>query len=240
MSRYQAAALHFLGSASVLFLIFALVRWIWYPGPLFFAASGANLIGIVTAVDVVVGPLIMLIIFDAKKKGIKFDVVFILLCQIAFIGYGSWSIFQARPVYIAFVNQGFMLVIANEIEDTDMAKASNPEFKRRPWFGPLTVGTKAPSDEKKREEILFAGIGGMGLQNLPQYYVPYTEVMPQVKQAARPVAELPKISMEDKQRLLDFQAQQKNQAVNFIPMRSKQRHLYAAIDPKTGAILGIL
>jgi hypothetical protein len=240
MSRYQAAALHFLGSASVLFLIFALVRWIWYPGPLFFAASGANLIGIITAVDVVVGPLIMLIIFDVKKNNLKFDVAFILLCQLAFIGFGSWSIFQARPVFIAFVNQEFRLVIANEIEDNDLNKALNPEFKRLPWFGPLMVGTKGPTDDKKREEIMFAGIGGMGLQNLPQYYVPYTEVLSQVKQAARPVTELTKISTEDKQRLLDYQAQAKNQTLNFIPMKSKQRHLYAAIDPKTGAMLGIL
>lgn len=240
MNRYQAATLHFLGSASVLFLIFALVRWIWYPGPLFFAASGANLLGIITGVDVVLGPLIMLIIFNPKKKSLKFDIACVLVCQLGFMAYGSWSIFEARPVYIAFAENHFQLVTANEIEDADLAKASNPEFRHLPWLGPKTVGTKAPTDSKQRDEILFAGASGMGLPNLPQYYVPYAEIMPQVQRAALPLTDMKRISAEDIQRLKDYLADAKNQPLNFVPMRSKRRMLYAAIDPKTGALLGIL
>lgn len=237
MNRYQAAAVHFLGSASVLLLIFALVRWVWYPGPLFFAASGANLIGIISAVDVVLGPLIMLIIFVPKKPGLKLDIALVLICQIGFMLYGVWSIFIARPVYIAYADQQFHVVTANEIEEQDLKKAERPEFRRLPWFGPVTVGTRPPSDSKKRDDVLFAGLGGMGLQNLPQYYVPYADVVAEVKRQAQPVATVKKASDEDRKHLGRYLEQTKNPAALFVPVSSKTRRLFAAIDPATGQVL---
>lgn len=237
MNRYQAAAVHFLGSASVLLLIFALVRWVWYPGPLFFAASGANLIGIISAVDVVLGPLIMLIIFVPKKRGLKLDIALVLVCQIGFMLYGVWSIFVARPVFIAFADQQFHVVTANEIDEQDLKKAERAEYRHLPWFGPVTVGTRPPGDIKKRNEVVFAGLGGMGLQNLPQYYVPYAEVAAEVKKQAQPVAKLQKASNEDRKHLSQYQAQTKNPDALFVPVSSKVRRLFAVIDAKTGMVL---
>lgn len=240
MNRYQAAAFHFLGSASVLLLIFALVRWVWYPGPLFFAASGANLIGIISAVDVVLGPLIMLIIFVPKKRGLKFDIALVLICQVGFMLYGVWSIFIARPVYIAYAAEQFHVVTANEIDEADLKKAERADYRHLPWFGPVTVGTRQPTDIKKRNDVAFAGLGGMGLQNLPQYYVPYGDVATEVKQQAQPVKTLKKASNEDRKLLSQYQEQTKNPDVLFVPVSSKTRRLFAAIDPKTGMILELL
>jgi hypothetical protein len=241
MTRYKASAIHFLGSACVLFLIFALVRWIWYPGPLFFAASGANLIGIVAAVDVILGPLIMLIIFNPKKSSLKFDVAVVLLCQIGFMLYGAWSIFAARPVYMVFAENTFHLVTANEIEAAAQAKA-NPPYRAMPWFGPQIVGVKGPQDEKKREEILFAGMVGMGIQNLPEYFIPYADVMPQAKAAGKMIKALPALEKSDDLRLTAFQAGQQAQGkqILFVPMRGKQRRLFVAIDAATGDWIDVL
>ncbi len=237
MNRYKAAAIHFLGSACILFLIFALVRWVWYPGPLFFAANGANLLGIITAVDVVLGPLIMLIIFVPGKKNLKLDIALVLICQIAFMLYGSWSIFEARPVYIAYAEQRFHLITANQIEEADLKKVSNNEFKRLPWLGPVVVGTKGPTEQAKRDEILFANLGGMGLQNLPQYYVPYAEAVSEIKRDARTLAEMQKLTPEERKLLADYQSQHKNSEPRFIPVQAKAKRLFAVIDPTTGKVL---
>ncbi len=240
MTRYKAAAIHFLGSAFVLFLIFALVRWVWYPGPLFVAANGVNLVGIITAVDVVLGPLIMLIIFDTRKKSLKFDIAMVLLFQIGFMLYGSWSIFAARPVYIAFSGQQFHLVTANQIEDSDLQKAERDEFRRLPWLGPVQVGTKAPADSKKREEVMFAGLGGMGLHNLPQYYVPYADVVADIKQQARALEAMEKLSGEERQRLAEEIKQYSGTRIGLIPVSNKNRRLFAVIDQASGKMLGLL
>jgi hypothetical protein len=242
MTRYKASAIHFAGSACVLLLIFILVRWIWYPGPLFFAAGGADLTTIIAAVDVILGPLIMLIIFNPKKSSLKFDIACVLACQIGFMLYGTWSIFSARPVYVAFAKNSFHLVTANQIDGVDQKKAQDPRYQAMPWFGPAIVGTKEPADRKAQEDILFGGVGGMGIQNLPQYFTAYTDVMAQAKAAAKAVSDLPQLPDKDGARLNAFQAtlQAQNKQTLFIKMPTRKKVLYVAVDAASGAFIAIL
>lgn len=240
MNRYKAAGIHFVSSAAVLLLIAAVVRWIWYPGPFFFVAGGINLIGIIAGVDVVLGPLIMLIIFDAKKKGVKFDVACILVFQLAFLGYGVWSIVQARPVFIALVGERFHMVTANEIENESLNKAKFAPFKTLPLTGPIMVGTKSPTDAKKAEDVLFASMGGMGLQHLPEFYVPIGQVQEQVKHIARPVGATNQLSKEERKFMEDYEARHKARSIGFAPLIYKQRRLFAVIDKENGALREVL
>lgn len=240
MSRYKAAGLHFLGSASVLLLIFALVRWIWYPGPLFMVANGINLIGIIAGVDVVLGPLIMLIIFNPQKKLIKLDVAIVLLLQLGFLGYGTWSLLEARPAVIAFVENRFYMVTANEIEPAELKKATDPAFKSLSFTGPMLVGTQPPSDRKKAEDIELSSFGGMGIQNLPQYYVPYSQVLEKIKIAQRPVGAMNRISKEDRAFLEQYELKNKPQKYGFIPLIGKRRVMFAVVDSATGNLLEMI
>jgi hypothetical protein len=238
MTRYKAAALHFTGSAFVLLLIFALVRWVWYPGPLFFAASGVNLLGIISSVDVVLGPLIMLIIFDVKKKSLKFDIGVILICQISFMVYGAMSIFEARPVYLVFAKNRFHVVTANQLEPSNLNKVTRAEFKDLPWFGPKLVGTEEPQDAKEREAVMLATSAIYGIQHMPQYYVPYdARVMAQVKASAAAWATSTRVTNDDQKRWAEYRQAKPKPAVLFIPLVAKAPSLFAAIDPQTGAVL---
>ena len=47
------------------------------------------LILLMIGVDVVIGPLLTLIVFDPKKKHLKFDLVVIAALQLAALAYGS-------------------------------------------------------------------------------------------------------------------------------------------------------
>jgi hypothetical protein len=241
MNRFQAAGLHFLGSAFVLLLLFGLVRWVWYPGPLFTAASGVNLIGLLVLIDVILGPLIMMIIFNPKKKWIKLDIAVVLVLQMGFLLYGASSIFSARPVYIAFLGNQFYALTANEIDDAALKKVTDPQFKRLPILRPVLVGTNPPAESSKEgQEILLSGLGGMGAQNLPQYYVPYSQILPQVQKAAKSIdafLKIARISAEDRQRLKTYQANSTYPDVAVVPLLCKRRLLFAAVDPKTGAML---
>lgn len=242
MTRYKASSLHFLGSAAILFIVFLAVRLVWYPGQLFFAASGLDLVKLIVSVDLVLGPLIMLIIFNPKKASLKFDIVCVLVCQVAFMMYGVWSIFLARPVYIAFVEDRFQLATANEIDTEDLKKATNPIFQALPLFGPMTIATKLPNDQKVQQEVLIGGLTGMGLRNLPQYFIPYADAMQTAKAAGKSVKNLKSVDDETRQQLLAFEQQQQSLGNNvlFLYLRTKQKTLFVVIDGATGAALRII
>jgi hypothetical protein len=58
------------------------------------------------------GPLITLIIFDTKKPRLKYDLATIAVLQVAALAYGSYIMFEARPVYTVFVGNQFQTVPA--------------------------------------------------------------------------------------------------------------------------------
>ncbi len=240
LSRLQAFGFHFLASATVIAVIFGLVKLVWYPNQLFEAANGFELLKILVLVDLVLGPLIMLIIFNPKKKSLKFDVSAVLVCQLMFMAYGVWSLYAVRPVYIAYVENQFFLVKANEIEDSDLDKVEHAQFKKLPLFGPVFVGTKAPESDKKREEIMFAKLGGMGIQNLPQFYVPIEDVQVQVRANGKLPSQL-NTNNEDKKQLENMfeKAEKQGQKILFSPLQTKGRQLFVAIDGTNGQPLRV-
>jgi hypothetical protein len=242
MTRYKAATIHFLGSLLVLLSVFSFVRLVWYPGPLFDAASGVDLIGIVTAVDLILGPMITLLIFNPKKKSLKFDMACVLICQLGFMVYGAWSIFSARPVYLVFVDNRFQLVTANEIDPADQAKAKNAAFRTQPLAGPITLASKLPDDKKLGEQMMFVRAYGMGPENLPEYFVPYKEAIPAVQASGMKAEKISGVSSEMRQRLSAYEAKQQKQNVDvvFVPLINKKKSLYVAVDKTTGATMDIL
>ncbi|WP_420475986.1 TfpX/TfpZ family type IV pilin accessory protein [Noviherbaspirillum sp. ST9] len=245
MNRFKASLLHLFGSVCVVLLVFLLVRLVWYPGRFFEAASGTELMLILTLVDVVLGPLVTLIIFSPAKPSLKFDLTVVVVVQVGFLMYGLWSIYSARPVYIPFDEDRFYLVTANEIDPEDMKKAKNPAFQSFPHFGPTIVGTALPDAPDMREKIKVGGMVGMGIQVLPQYYVPYGQAAASVKAAAVRARELKGeiiTSDEDIARLSDYEAKKREggRAVRFVRLVSKKVMLYVAIDEMTGAVVEIL
>lgn len=238
MNRYKASSLHFLGSASVVLLVFILVRFVWYPDALFSAVGGNELMLMVLSVDLVLGPLMMLIIFNPTKKSLKLDVATVIFFQAVFMAFGLWSIYSARPVYFVFVENRFYLVTANEIDTEDQIKARREQFMALPKLGPVLVGAAPPEDPKIRENILFASLGGMGIQNLPQYFLPYTDIAEQVKKAAKTASDLSRIESADRQRLFVYQSS--NKQAYFVPLLNKRKQLYLAVDINTGALVEIL
>jgi hypothetical protein len=221
-------------------ILFLLIERIWYPGKLFTLAAGFDLLRLIVCVDLVIGPLIMLVIFDAKKKYIKMDVAIILLFQVGFMAYGCWIMFSARPAYFAFVEDRFYLVRANEVDDDSLKLVKDPQFKKIPLAGPIAAGTKEPDDINIRNDIVLSVLGGMGIQDLPQYFVPYSQVQQQVLLAGKTSQNL-KIEQDTKKRVVAYEEKhQGTKPVLFIPMVNKRTPLIVVIDAKTAQIVEII
>ena len=92
-SRWKAAGIHLLISIFIAVLVVAAMLLIWYPSPYFQAMGGAGLLMLVVGVDVVLGPLITLIIFNTKKKSLKFDLTCVAVVQMVALAYGVSTMF---------------------------------------------------------------------------------------------------------------------------------------------------
>lgn len=192
MTRVNAALIHLTISAVLASMVIGLLLFGWYRLPYFWAVGGPLLLALIVGVDVVLGPLMTLMVFNPakSKRALSLDLSLIALVQAAALIYGLYSGYTSRLVYGVFVDNGFKLVKATEIEPKDLTRARLPEFRRLPLFGPKLVGIEMPADPKTRSDMNFFSAFGMGYQNLPEYFVPLDRNREQIGKAAIPHGKL--------------------------------------------------
>lgn len=172
MTRWKAASIHFLISLAVLGSLVALVLWRWYPPALFGMAKAGPLLGMIGAIDLVLGPLLTLVIYRAGKRGLKFDLTVIALVQMAALAYGLWTLWQSRPVYVVAVEDRFRLVFANEVDAASAARAI-PRFQRMPALGPEWVAAPLPDEPRERLAAMLDAMNGLDIHMRPDRFQPY-------------------------------------------------------------------
>ena len=242
LNRWQASALHLALSAAVALLVVTLMLVVWYPRQYFTAMGGDTLILILIGVDVVVGPLITLIIFDPKKKGLRFDLTVIAAMQLAALAYGGSVMFEARPVYNVFVVDRFEVIAANAVDAESRAKAG-AEFRSLPLTGPRIIAARQPDDAKRQADIVLSAMnGGPDLANLPELYVPYEQFRQDAAKSARPLAELAKRQPQDAAAIRAFVAAsgRAEDALGFLPMKARNKDMAVIVDRASGEVAGIL
>jgi hypothetical protein len=189
-TRWRAAGVQLLVCIAIAAAAVALMRAVWYPGPLFEAAGGAGLLYILVGVSVVIGPLLTLIVFKPGKRGMKFDLVAIGLVQALALLYGAHMVALARPAFIVFVKDRFELATAAELDPRELAAAKYAQYRSPPWNGPLFAAADFPADPAERTRLVAAAIAGLDLQHFPRYYVPYAERTAQVLARASTIPRL--------------------------------------------------
>lgn len=240
LTRWQAAPIHLGISALIAALVVCAMLLLWYPQPYFRASGGQTLLLLLIGVDVVVGPLLTLIVFDPRKKNLRLDLAVIAVLQLAALAYGTWIMFNARPVYVAFTGDRFELVEANAIDASDQAKAG-PGFRTLPLAGPQVVGTRLPVDAEERDRMgLAAMVGGLGL--FPQHYVPYADVARAALARAQPLAKL-RARHPERAGEIDawVAASGKPEAsLRFVPLQARHGDMSVVIDARSGEVQGVL
>ena len=176
MTRWKAAAIHLSISVCVGPAAAALIFGVWYPPPYSHAVGADQLILLLLGVDVVLGPLLTLVVFKSGKKSLRFDLTVIALLQVCAFLYGMSVVVRARPAFIVGRVDRFVIVSANDLDDEDFAKASDPQFRSAPWTGPKVIGAAVPTDTQLRNDVLFSSAGGKDLEKFPQYYTDYDAV----------------------------------------------------------------
>jgi hypothetical protein len=243
LNRWKASALHLAISAVIAAAVVTLMLVVWYPRPYFAAMGGETLIMLLIGVDVVIGPLITLVVFDPKKKHLRFDLAVIAALQLAALAYGVSVMFNARPVYTVFVVDRFEVVAANQVDAASLATVKTGEFRTLPLDGPQVIAARKPDTPERQSEIVLSALnGGPDLANLPELYVPYAQFRLAAARSARPLAELAKRQPDAAAAIRSFVAGtgRAEDEMRFLPMKARNRDMAVVVDAKTGDVIGIL
>lgn len=245
MNRWKAATLHLTVSIVVASLVGALLFFLWFPPPYFVAAGASALLLLLVGVDVCIGPLLTLIACSPGKRHrlVLLDLTIIIALQITAFAYGAYTVCRARPVFIVGEVDRLVIVAADEIAPTDLAKATLPEARSLSWHGPRLVGAQPPSGPGAFDVVAHALAGGKDIDRLPQYYAPYQSVAKELLKHAKPLATLKQISPTQRATL------QKSYSMGKIPRHLvylplvRMDHSYTAIldteDAKPVAVLDV-
>lgn len=236
-NRYQAFIAHLIFSAVVALIVLALVFLIWYPGKIAAATGVDEIFFIVLGVDVCLGPLLTLVVFNLKKKELKRDLLIICSIQLAALFYGIYTVGVVRPVYVVFEIDRFALVYANDLSEDKRANATYEEFKTMPYFGPRWVSALLPKDIEERNELLFSTIsGGEDLGQFPKYYVPYDESTQEIIDHLQPMTDLKDYNLNNLQGYdaLISKYPPDTANVGFLPMKGFVADLVVVVDRSNG------
>lgn len=171
----KMAGIHFLGSMAVAIIISAFVIWIIYPFPYLYISGGLALLLLVVSADVVCGPLLTLVLSNPAKHRSEIwrDLGLVVVLQSAALGYGMWTVWEARPLFLVHEVDRFKVITAQNIDSTEINKL--PSFLRPTiWSGPLTVSIRDPKNEEERQRVLFESLeGGRDYAERPDFYISY-------------------------------------------------------------------
>jgi hypothetical protein len=237
--RLRASGIHLALSLFIAALSALLVFGIWYPYPYREISGGRELFLLVVSVDVILGPLITLAIFDHAKAWpvLRRDLAVVGLLQIGALGYGLWTVFVARPVHMVFEYDRFRVVHAIEVPPSLLDKTP-ADVNALPLFGPTVLSLRPFKDPNEKADATVAALQGVSLSSRPDLWQPYAQAMPDVLKAAHPVAVL-KTRFASQAVEIDrvvASAGRSASSLVYVPMVGRKSFWTVFLDPATGEI----
>ena len=241
--RFKAAGIHLAISLAVALLAALLVFGIWYPYPYRELSGGRELFLILVSVDVILGPLITLAIFNRAKprKELRRDLAFVGLIQLLALGYGLWTVFVARPVHLVFEIDRFRVVHAVDVPSDLMDKVP-AGIEAMPLRGPTLLSVRPFRDRQESSDATLAALQGISLGARPDLWEPYPAGHSRVLRAAKPVDQLKSRFASRAAEIDAVLGQAGRQAGNtaYLPMTGRKAFWTAFIDPATADVVAFM
>ena len=220
----------------------------WYlasgiPYPYRDLSGGRELFTLVVSVDVILGPLVTLIIFNRAKPRTELvrDLTVVALIQLAGLGYGLWSVYVARPVHLVFELDRFRAVHAVDVPEELLLRASGD-------YAALPVGRAYPARGASLREPARSRGGDPGRRTRPSHRGP-----PRVLAALRGGRSARSVGRASRQSTADpFPAKSSEIAaaiestglpeeqVAYLPLVARRSVWTVLLNARTGRIVGYL
>jgi hypothetical protein len=245
--RLKAFGLHLLGSACLLALALGRLYLGWYRWPGWYLAGALTIVLVMAGVDVVVGPLLTLVIANPKKprRELARDISIIVVVQSIAAGYGITTLWNGRPLYYTYSEKFLEMVQAQDVssEEVALGQKLNPELAPHWYSLPRWIYAPLPKDASLANKIASgAAAGGEDVIDMPRYYQPWTNGLPDMRQHLVSLEKMPELVKKDR-----VVAAQRMQQLGFaadqalvLPMIGKDKPLVAVIDPATTKIAALI
>lgn len=241
--RLRASGIHLGASMAVALLAALPVFGLWYPYPYRETSGGGELFFILICVDVALGPLITLAIFNLHKprRELIRDLSIVVMLQLAALTYGMWTVFVARPAHLVFEFDSFRVVHAIDIPEELMPKA--PDHVRAfPVLGPGMLAVRPFKDVNEEGAAMMAALQGLALSARPDLWQSYEEARARVLFAAKPVEEL-KHRFGDKAMQIDAALAKTGMSASslaYLPMVDRKSFWTVLLDNKSAEVKGFI
>jgi hypothetical protein len=239
----RAAVWHFLVSIGVAALVASFVFGLWYPYPYRELAGGRALFLLVIGVDIVCGPLLTLVLFAPSKSRTELvrDLTLVVLIQVSALGYGLWSVWQARPLFLVAEVDRFKLIARPDLAHGAL-ELLPPSLQPEALSGPQLAAIRDPRNmEEKNKVLLEAAMGGRDYGDRPEFYLPYAGANA-LKSLERARALEPFLQKFPDQRIeaqaLADKAGLRPESLRYLPVMARQAWI-ALLDDK-GMVVGFL
>jgi len=241
-SRLKATGIHFGLSVLLAVLAALLVFIVWYPYPYRDISGGRYLFLLVVAVDVVMGPLLTLTVFNPKKPLVQLrrDLTLIVILQLAALGYGLWTMAVARPVHLVFEIRRFVVVHAVDVPGKLMAKAPTA-LQRLPWTGPTLLSVREFKNNAEQTDATMMALSGQAVGAQPNLWQSYDKGRADVLAVAKPLTDFkarfaPRVPEIDQA----LKAVPLGVAVGYVPLAGRDEFWTVFIDMKTAEVLAFV
>ena len=241
--RVHASAIHLGLSLTIALLAALLVFGIWYPYPYREISGGRELFILVVSVDVILGPLITLAVFNRSKpmRELRRDLATVVLIQLAALAYGLWTVSVARPVHLVFEIDRFRVVHAIDIAPELLERAPQ-DVVALPFTGPTLLAVRPFRDLQENLDATLAALQGVHMGTRPDLWQSYVQAVPRILAAAHPVKSL-KVRFADRAAEIDrlvSAAGGNPETVVYLPMVGRNSFWTVFLDPVTANILATM
>lgn len=241
MTRSKMFQIRFAATTALLVLAWLLARYVWFPGDYFALSDLRNLLLILVAANLIVGPGLSTLLYRPGKWGLRFDLIVIAIVEIAILCWCMLEIYERRPAFAVFAVDRFEAVAESEV---DLSMLADNRIEIRMGIGPQLVYAALPTDPEVMtrliDETLFEG--KKDIDRRPEFWKPYAEGLSLVMEAGLPLARL--LHDEDsRNEAVRRWLEKRGAAANdyrYMPMRGRSADGIVIIDVASGYPQGVL
>lgn len=225
---------HLSVSLIVALLVLTWIFTIWYPMPLAKATGVTHIVLLMIAIDVIVGPTLGFIVYKEYKNSLKFDLMVIVMLQLAALSYGIYSLAEGRPVWMVFNGNRFELIRNNELLDVSGDSTVDNEYYHPSLLGPKYVAVKIAEDSSEREQNMFEELqGGISLAQRPERYVAIAEANGRIIETAEDISDLKNYNSEQ---VVDSILDTYTNASSYLGLKANEVDMTVLLDDKGNTI----
>ena len=194
-AKFNAFLIHFFITALVALVAAVLVFKLWFPAPFSEMMGGTELFMLVVGCDLILGPLLSFIIYNPSKnvKILLADYAVVIVLQLGALVYGILVVAEARPAFLVFTVDRYVMVSAGELPPDELQKAIIPKWQSAPLIGYHTVYVEPVTNPDEKYSLIMSALGGgQDLQHLVKNYRAVPAYADQILSYARSLEELRK------------------------------------------------